>query len=218
MSVSTEIPLPPSEYVRFVSGARPELFERAGKAIVEALVREGMVTPESTLLDVGCGRMARYLVSTPLKSYVGFDRHPGMIRWCEEEITSRAPNYRFDFFDLKSAYADADDQQAAISAASFRFPYRDQEFDSILLASVFTHMPLDEITNYLKEIHRVLKPKGKVFLSVFFSEGEPYAERISFFYQPSSFLARVSESGFRYRLHGKMGYHYHQNWYFLEHP
>lgn len=53
------------------------------------------------------------------------------------------------------------------NADKFIFPYQSNSFDTVLLMSVFTHMSVEEIKNYLSEIYRVLKPGGKC-LSTFF--------------------------------------------------
>lgn len=167
-----------------------------------------MIVPDTHFLDVGCGcgRVARYLLAFPIKFYTGFDRHPGMIEWCQKEITKRAPNFHFHHFSIKSAYVGLDGQTGSIEASSFHFPFSDGSFSSALLASVFTHMPMEESSHYLKELYRVLKPKGKIFLSVFFTYQEPHQIGINFYYNPKEFLQVVRKAGFRYKfregLHG----------------
>src|SRR3990172_10936881 len=44
-------------------------------------------------------------------------------------------------------------------------PYKDNSFDGICAYAVFEHIPNDKIPNVLKEIHRVLKPGGILFIS-----------------------------------------------------
>ena len=69
----------------------------------------------------------------------------------------------------------------------FQFPYDTDSFDSVLIASVFTHMPLDEIGHYLRELRRLVRPGGKILASVFFSESMSYVETINFFFRPVAF-------------------------------
>ena len=68
-----------------------------------------------------------------------------MIKWCAENISTKAKNFQFSFVPVvSSAYDDRDGEVGTMSAAKLRFPYDDDVFDSVLLASVFTLMNLDE--------------------------------------------------------------------------
>ncbi len=194
------LPLPPKEYMELVGGpGTSATFEKVGTMVVTMLNDEGMTAAGTDFLDVGCGcgRVARMLLPTQIRSYTGFDRHPGMIRWCRDAISTRDSRFTFQHFDLRSVYFPTwDNYPGSIPAASLRFPYSDAHFGAILLASVFTHMPMEEIAHYLRELKRVLKPGGKVLLSVFFSPSQAYVETINFFYEPQEFLRRVQKSGF----------------------
>jgi SAM-dependent methyltransferase len=215
-------PFPPDEYMTLVCGSYPapelhEQFQSVGLQLVDNLDQQGMLGEDIRFLDIGCGcgRAARYLLEKPLASYVGFDRHQGMIDWCRQEITARYAKFDFLYFNIKSAYKNIDGQEGKITAAEFRFPFNDHAFDSVLLASVFTHMPMMEIRNYLNEIYRVLSPSGKVLLSVFFNEGEDTVtsnQGIDFFLPKESFLTTLSTSHFHYVRLDIMGDH---NWYVL---
>ena len=57
-------------------------------------------------------------------------------------------------------------------ASKYRFPYKDESFDFIILSSVFTHMLLEEIENYFFEIARVLKRKGRCVITYFLLNDE----------------------------------------------
>ena len=170
--MSQMIPMPPVEFQTLVCGTGGEpLFEEVGCWLRDVLHQQGMLTSGARLLDVGCGcgRLARYLIELSIGSYHGFDRHKGMVDWCIQQIGSHDPRFRFDYFDLKSAYTVLDGQAGTIDAQTFRFPYPDASFDSVLLASVFTHMPPDETRQYLSELARVMRPGAKALLSVFLS-------------------------------------------------
>lgn len=54
-----------------------------------------------------------------------------------------------------------------VPASAYRFPCRDQSFDFIFLASVFTHMLPDAVEHYLHEISRLLVPDGVCVASYF---------------------------------------------------
>lgn len=204
----SQIPVPPLEFQRLVCGPGNEpRFEEVGSWLRDALDKEGMLAPGTSFLDVGCGcgRLARQLLGTAIGSYIGFDRHKGMVDWCTQEIGSRDPRFRFDYFDLKSVYTAWDNQAGAIDVETFRFPYPDAAFDAALLASVFTHMPPRETRHYLGELARVMRPRAKVLLSIFLSPTgavEVSDDGINVFHDLGEFLADISALSLRARLTG----------------
>ena len=172
-----------------------DFFIPRSKILSEIDIKRGFV-----ILDYGCGPGSYSVVAARLVGETGkvyaLDIHPLAI---EKVKTAASKKGLTNVETIQSDGATGLDSESV---------------DVVLLCDILHH--LSERDAVLKELYRVLKPKGKVFLSVFFSEGEPYAEGRSFFYQPSCFLERVSESGFRHRLRGKMAYHYQHNWYVLE--
>lgn len=143
-------------------------FVKAGEEIKDQLVELGGLEPGARVLDVGCG-MGR--VAVPLTAYLnesgsyeGFDIVRSAIRWCTEKIHSRFPNFRFTHIDLKNdLYNLGTDREAK----DLVFPYQEGEFDLVFLTSVFTHMVLADVENYLEQIHRVLRPGGRCFATFF---------------------------------------------------
>ena len=214
------VPLPPREYMRLVCGDRPDLeahFLEIATGHVRWFKELGLVGPDVTFLDVGCGcgRMARALLDEPIRAYVGFDRHPGMIEWCHREITSRANHFQFHWFDIKSAYETLDGHQGSMDACRFRFPFPSHTFDACLVASVFTHMPFDEVAHYLNELHAVMRPGGRVFCSVFCARETPYRQGENFVHDRAAFLAMVEQQGFQWELKGPEFTGEQHNWYLL---
>jgi len=194
------IPLPPVAYMDLVCGSHDDVakaFVTAGQCMRKDLDVYRLVFEGCRMLDVGCGcgRLARYLINDPLKSYTGFDRHVGMIDWSKNHIGPLAPHFAFHYFDLASAYQSVDHQSGSIPVESFRFPCGDDSVDAAILMSVFTHMPLKEIRHYLKELHRVLVTGGKVLLTVFLTEKSSYVDTINYFYKPEEFRDAVLSSG-----------------------
>jgi SAM-dependent methyltransferase len=86
------------------------------------------------------------------------------IRWCRKNITPRFPNFNFHHIDVLNKQTN---RKGKLPASSYRFSLTDGQFDFVFLTSVFTHMLLEDIENYLKEISRVLKTGGRLLASYF---------------------------------------------------
>jgi ubiquinone/menaquinone biosynthesis C-methylase UbiE len=76
-----------------------------------------------------------------------------------------------------------------------RLPISDKSVDRIILWSVFTHMFRADISHYLKEFSRVLRPGGFVFATCFIVDDDviasaqktnltPYGLRFAHLYEP----------------------------------
>jgi len=93
-------------------------------------------------------------------SYEGFDTAREPVEWCQQHISTRFSNFRFRCTDtLSSRY----NPNGAVRAADLRFPYENERFDLTFAASVYTHMLPEELTNFVKETSRVLRPGGVSF-------------------------------------------------------
>jgi SAM-dependent methyltransferase len=134
------------------------------------------LTPDSRVLDVGCGigRMAfpltEYLSLTG--RYDGFDIIKSQIEWCQAHITSKYPNFHFRHLDVYNRTYNPRGQQ---TSTAVRFPYDDHQFDLVFLTSIFTHMLPADVDHYLGEIARVLRPGKYVLFTMFLLNAE--AER-----------------------------------------
>src|SRR4029450_5706844 len=136
-------------------------FRSSGEALVRRLADSGRLTPDSKVLDIGSGmgRVAVALISyrDGSGSYHGLDIVPSGIRWCSENITPKHPNYTFTLADIfNKEYNPA----GRLKASEYRFPFDDETFDLVVLASVCTHMPPSEMRHYIAEVARVLKSGG----------------------------------------------------------
>jgi ubiquinone/menaquinone biosynthesis C-methylase UbiE len=220
------IPMPPLMYQALVCGpSATSQFDQAGRVVVGLLEGQDMLQKGVEILDVGCGcgRLARLLVDRdpPIGSYLGFDRHKGMIDWCVREISSRDARFHFEFHAVKSVYEVWDDDRSEVDAGAFRFPYPADRFDSIVLASVFTHMPPAEVKAYLGEIARVMRPSGKALVSIFFAPGEVETrdDGVNVFHNLEQFLADVEATPLHARLvtpsTPDRSFSYEHNWYLL---
>jgi SAM-dependent methyltransferase len=123
--------------------------------------------PHEDVLDIGCGigRMALPLTKYLERgSYRGIDIVREGIEWCQNNITPKHPNFRFEHANV---YNRMYNRAATRGAAEYRFPYADASFDFVFLTSVFTHMLGEDTRHYLSEIGRCLRPGGRV-LSTWF--------------------------------------------------
>src|SRR5688572_22585232 len=132
-------PLMPPDELMFVGGDRTN-FKQMGEKWRQTLIQFGGLQPHHRVLDVGCGvgRMAVGLTDylTPPGSYDGFDTVPEGIEWCQRQITPRFPHFRFRHADVYNEHYNA---RGRFTASEYKFPYADDSFDFVFLASVFTH-------------------------------------------------------------------------------
>lgn len=138
-----------------------------GKKQLEQLRRFTGLQPHHSVLDVGCGigrtavALTGYLDAKG--SYRGFDIVRSGVRWCSRKITPDFPHFKFTHVPVGNDLYTA----GRNDAQDFRFPYPNESFDIVFLFSVFTHMLPEEISNYLGEIRRTLRPNGRCLATFF---------------------------------------------------
>jgi len=94
------------------------------------------------LLELGCGEGRGVELLAPLaKSYLGVDKIQHVI----DLLNRQFPNYSF----IRDSFPP--------------FSFEDNEFDSIVTFQVIEHIKEDE--EFIKEIHRVLKPGGSALIT-----------------------------------------------------
>jgi SAM-dependent methyltransferase len=152
------LPLPPAR-LRFM-GEDDRLLLEIGDGLAGLLVEHGL-TPDSTILDVGCGyaRLALGILhSTDHRGpYLGFDILAQHIAWCRETITPLYPNVEFRHLDIRNERYNA---RGTLDPTHARFPAKGGSIDMCALFSVFTHLYRPVAERYLAEVHRVLRPGG----------------------------------------------------------
>jgi SAM-dependent methyltransferase len=163
LNMETSLEAPPSEVGLVVS----DNFFEQGREFAGHLAGLGGLKPGDRVLDMGCGagRMAIPLLDfLDGGSYEGFDVNRGAIRWCQANITSRNPEFRFQAIALHSDWFNPSGRKPA---NEFTFPYPDATFDFVFAASLFTHLLESETKRYLAETRRVLKLGGRFFCTFF---------------------------------------------------
>jgi ubiquinone/menaquinone biosynthesis C-methylase UbiE len=149
-------------------GIRVDKYHEVGEEFSRHSRELGALTPESKILDVGCGfaplaaGLAGYL--SPEGRYLGIDAVRIGVEWAARTITPRYPNFQFSWVDT---YNQTYHRSGQLDPRSFRFPAPDHEFDLVYLRSVFTHMPPEEVDHYLSEVRRVMRPRGRCLISYF---------------------------------------------------
>lgn len=143
-------------------------YKKTGNEFLSYFIELGGLLPDDKVLDVGCGigRMAVPLTEYLSKNgaYHGFDIVKKGVEWCKENISPRYPNFHFDHSDIFNKMYNP---EGLVKSNEYKFRYADDTFDFIYLTSVFTHMYLEDIKNYLSEISRVLRPGGRCLITFF---------------------------------------------------
>jgi SAM-dependent methyltransferase len=161
--------LVPPRYLNFAGDGN---FIETGDEFLRHFTQLGGLQPEHRVLEIGCGigRMARPLTKYLVKgTYEGIDIVPRGIRWCQDHITNRYPNFHFQLADVENREYNP---SGRFRATEYRFPFNDKEFDFIYLTSVFTHMQKNDMTHYLREISRTLRNNGKCLITFFLLNSE----------------------------------------------
>lgn len=160
------VPLPPRR-LRYEGHPSTTLFRRAGRHFAELAVGLAGLQPTSAVLEVGSGVGRKAIALIPYLtrgSYHGLEIKREAVEWCRTAISTRHPNFQFDFADIYNGHYRPD---GSIRPIDFVFPYDDGSFDIVFVLSVFTHMLPDDVEHYLAESRRVLVPGGRLFMTGF---------------------------------------------------
>jgi SAM-dependent methyltransferase len=109
-------------------------------SFLEQICRD-LETPRPHILDVGCGTGANLELLTEFGDVEGVDISPDALAFCRERGFSNVRH-----------------------GAAEKLPFADGSFDVVTALDVIEH--LDDDLGSLKEIHRVLRPGGRVLLFV----------------------------------------------------
>ena len=147
------LPIPPGKLIYLVLGSEDvSWFLSSGKLGVESmqdiLNKNGLLLDEfEAILDFGCGagRVMRHLHNINGPALFGTDYNPELIAWCHK-------NLKFADFQTNPLVGSLE--------------YKDECFDFIYALSVFTHLSEPQQDFWIKELCRVLKPGGYLFITV----------------------------------------------------
>ncbi|MDM8520987.1 class I SAM-dependent methyltransferase [Anaerolineales bacterium HSG6] len=160
--------LTPPTRLMFVGTPDVTVFKHNGEIHLKYFKGICDLQPNETILDVGCGigrkalPLTKYLNSEA--RYEGFDIVKAGIDWCQQKITPLYPNFHFQLADMYNKHYNP---TGKYKASEYKFPYKDNSFDFVMLTSVFTHMLPPDVENYFAEISRVMKIGGRCFISYF---------------------------------------------------
>ncbi len=147
------------------------LFMASARREVERLIERCELKEWSTLLDLGCGagrlaigvndRFGERRGGAGLKRYEGVDVDAAAIDWCRRRLSPGRPWLRFTHTNIRNERYNPAGRPAP--AAGRLLPFEDEVFDVVNASSVFSHMTAPDVALYLKEIARVLTPRGRAF-------------------------------------------------------
>lgn len=135
--------------------------------------------PAHDVLEIGCGPgiAARSLKAFLTGgSYTGLDIDATSIEWCRRNYAS--DRVGFVHQDLAQAFYNPGGAKETVRTP---LPFDASRFDRAFTISVFTHLYPDEITHYLSEIRRVLRPGGSCLATLLIKDRfQPDESRIPF--------------------------------------
>ncbi|WP_084134764.1 class I SAM-dependent methyltransferase [Paenibacillus harenae] len=120
------------------SFVRPKWFT---KKYIHDHVHSHFTFDGQTVLDFGAGTGANCSMFHPL-NYVGIDPDAKRIEFARRLY----PDHAFKVLESET------------------FPFEDASFDYILIIAVLHHVSSNEISRYIKEIQRILKPDGTIII------------------------------------------------------
>ncbi|NEO52712.1 MAG: methyltransferase domain-containing protein [Okeania sp. SIO3B5] len=162
------LPLPEEKDIKITDIDGSGQFIRSSFKLLGDLIQRLGLEPKDHILDVGCniGTVAYALVHYlhPSGRYEGFDMVKNLISSVQKEITTRKPNFNFNWHNIHHPLYNP---TGTILAINFTFPYPDESFNCVCIPHLLTHLQGLEVMHYLDEIHRVLKPGGRCLLICF---------------------------------------------------
>jgi SAM-dependent methyltransferase len=161
------LPMPPFEMRQLVGPTDEAAFDNPSGGPIFADVPDAQF--ESVVdFGCGCGRLARQMLQQRVRPrrYLGFDLHPGMVRWCQRELTPHAPSFEFKHHDIHNPIFNPGPPKPYW----LPMPAENEVARLMIALSVFTHTTQAQTEHYLREVARVLHPEGVLIASWFLFE------------------------------------------------
>ena len=160
---------------------------RSDRAFREQLIGLAHLAPGESVLDIGCGTgtlaiVAKRQVGATGKVF-GIDPSPEMIARAKSKAAKAGIDVSFE-----TAVAEA-------------MPFPDTRFDVVLSTLMLHHLPRTLRQQCMREVHRVLKPHGRVLI-VDFGAPQPKSGLLAHFHRHGhvgrqEIVALLDEAGFR---------------------
>ena len=152
--------------------------------------------PGMTFLDFGCGLGNYSIAASP---YVGEGGQVYAVDLWEEGLET---------LEVRAAMAGLENIQTSVCGAGDKLLIEDQSVDLCLMATVL-HILVHEklINDTLREIKRVLKPRGIVAIVEFYKKQGPPGPPLSWRLSPSELQEMFIGAGFRGTATLKVGLH-----------
>jgi SAM-dependent methyltransferase len=143
--------------------SNPELAYTTAWEFVDFVKEYGFFKQNDKVLDLGCGNGRFAICFSEMKvEYTGLDPMKEQIEFCKLAF-SQYPNLRFHHIDVRNEHFNP---KGSVPPDEFRFPFPDNYLDDVIAYSVFTHLQSLEVAQqYMKEIKRVLKMGGRLFIT-----------------------------------------------------
>ena len=151
-----ELALPPLWWMRdMYAHTDHALYWRTGQAhaaIIDALARDALGRPPSSIAEWGCG-MGRVLRHVRGERVTGYDYNEAAVRWCADNLPG---TYR-------------------TNGLMPPLPCSDGAHDAVFAISVLTHLSEEAHAAWAAELARVVRPGGVLIVTV---HGEPAAGQL----------------------------------------
>lgn len=125
---------------------------------LDRLIAQAALEPSHRVLDIGCGTGTLVVLlkgRCPAIEVTGVDPDPKALKRATRKAARAGVDVR-----LECAFGDV-------------LPFPDDALDRVFSTMMFHHVPRDEKSRVLAEVHRVLKPGGRLELMDFAGGGPP---------------------------------------------
>ncbi|MFD0463228.1 methyltransferase domain-containing protein [Microvirga aerilata] len=165
----TEDQLPSLRMMNIIGSHDVAHFKRNMTQVFSELYWRGLLSTSSNVVDIGCGcgRLA-LPISRLLKEgrYYGVDVWSEGVDWCKAKIESEYQNC--SFYTIKAENNYYFEERAPSLHNDFKLEFCPTNTADLAFAiSVFSHLTRSDCVAYFKEVSRVLKPKGILYLTGF---------------------------------------------------